>query len=157
MISPVSLARLACALVLASCCSTQRDEVLPVRALLAGEQSGIQEFSINTLRSAEEWRAWWSRHSGSGINMRGPGGLGMDVPPEPDWTSEMIVAVVLSPQPSLGYGVELVSARREEGVPRLVFRTREPAPGTMQGQVITHPFLCVVLPRSDGMVDIVIE
>lgn len=143
------LARLACSLVLVltACCSPQRDGAVEAQTLLAGDQSAIETPAIEVLRSAEACRAWWARHS-----------AGRAVPSEPpkvDWELDMVVAVELGAQPSLGYGIELESARREAGVVRLLFRKRAPAPGWLQGQVITHPFRVVLLPRSEG--EVVVE
>jgi hypothetical protein len=144
------LTRLACSLVLAltACCSPRLDGAVEARTLLAGDQSAIETPVIEVLRSAEACRAWWERHSAGGA---------VASEPKVDWERDMVVAVELGAQPSLGYGIELESARREAGVVRLLFRKREPAPGSLQGQVVTHPFRCVLLPRSEGEVVVEIQ
>ena len=114
---------------------------MEAKPLIAGEHSAIDVAGTEVLRSREEWLAWWSRHQA--------GGLTQGEPPEVDWSRDMAVAVTLGTRPSLGYGVELESTRREANVVHLVFRERTPDPAMLQGQVVTHPFLVVVLPRSE--------
>ena len=136
----------ACTLALAGCCSSPAEDDVEPKTLVTGHQSAIESASTEVLRTPEQWQAWWGRHAAGGLEPREA--------PAVDWSRDMVVAVTLGERPSLGYGVELESAVRDEGVVRLVFRERAPAPGTMQGQVVTHPFACVVLPRSEVEVSV---
>jgi len=128
-------------LVLAACCSSPSEVPVEAKPLIAGEHSAIEVAGTEVLRSREEWLAWWSRHQA--------GGVAQNEPPEVDWSRDVAVAVTLGTRPTLGYGVELESARREGDVVHVLFRERTPDPGMLQGQVVTHPFLVVVLPRSE--------
>lgn len=140
---PITLRRLAgvLGLVLAACCSTPSDVPVEAKTLIAGDHSAIDAADTEVLMTREEWLAWWSRHEADGLEH--------NAPPEVDWSRDMAVAVTLGARPSLGYGVELASAKRDADAVHLVFRERTPDPGMLQATVVTHPFLVVVLPRSE--------
>lgn len=140
---PITLRRLAgvFGLVFAACCSSPPEVPVEAKTLIAGDHSAIDAAGTEVLGTREEWLAWWSRHRA--------GGFAEDAPPEIDWSRDIAVAVTLGMRPSLGYGVELASAEREAGAVHLVFRERTPDPGMLQATVVTHPFLVVVLPRSE--------
>lgn len=61
----------------------------------------------------------------------------------------MAAAVFLGVRPTSGYRVEVLTLREESGRRVLVYRELAPAPDRMVSQVVTTPWVVVVVARSD--------
>ena len=113
-----------------------------------GHDSAVNELRFVVCRDADEWQALWSKHRS---NM-----LPAPTPPEVDWSSEMVVGLVLGQRPNAGYevaieGIEVVGDRME-------FRAKEiaPNPDLVQAQMITCPYAFCRVERFAGRVDLVL-
>jgi hypothetical protein len=118
----------------------------PFRTLLYGYQSGLKPGTIRVVRNAGEWHELWMEHTSSM----------MPRPDEPtvDWQKEMVVCVALGERPTAGYGVAIDRVERQGN--RLIVEAREkkPAPDAIVPQVVTHPYVMAVTPRTDGEVEL---
>lgn len=60
----------------------------------------------------------------------------------------LLIAVSRGSQPTAGYALDLIRARREAATAIIEVRWEAPEPGAMVAQVITHPCLVVGLPAD---------
>jgi PrcB C-terminal len=118
----------------------------PFRTLLYGYQSALKPGTIRVAHNASEWSELWAEHTAA--MMPRP------EPPAVDWKKEMVVCIALGERPTAGYGVEIAHVERQGN--RLIVEAREkkPAPDAIVPQVVTHPYVMAVTPRSDGEVEL---
>ena len=72
--------------------------------------------------------------------------------PDVDFTTNMVVGIVLGSRPTAGYGAEIVSALPESGVLVVKYRETRPSPDLIAAQMLTSPFHLVSVPKLDGPV-----
>ncbi|MDZ7811288.1 MAG: protease complex subunit PrcB family protein [Arhodomonas sp.] len=63
-----------------------------------------------------------------------------------DWSGEGVLIYRMGRQPSGGFGLSLVEARREDGLLEVVLRERTPPPTGLVPAVITHPCIALRVP-----------
>lgn len=112
---------------------------------LTTHYSGIHERQRRTIRTPEEWTAFWDEFEGS----RQP----RTDPPSVDFAKQMVLVAAMGGRPTGGYtiSVEQVYAAAE----RLIVRVLERSPGRscIVIQVLTAPVTGVLVPRSDAPVE----
>jgi hypothetical protein len=69
--------------------------------------------------------------------------------PSVDFTQSIVIFVSAGEKPTAGFSVELVGVRRIKDTLEVEVLLLEPAEGSFQAQVITHPYLIVTTPRAD--------
>jgi len=116
------------------------------RTLLHGYQSSLKAGTIRVARNANEWNELWNEHSATM--------LPRPAPPSVDWEKEMVVCVALGERPTEGYAIKIDNVERDGE--RLIVEAHEvkPAPDAIVPQVITHPYVMAVTPRTDGEVEL---
>jgi hypothetical protein len=70
------------------------------------------------------------------------------VPPAPDFSRDMLVAVAMGRRSTGGYGIEILNTKVRGDVLYIRYRESTPAPGAFVSQAITTPYEIRVLPRS---------
>jgi hypothetical protein len=93
-----------------------------------GSDSQIIEPRQVVIRSAADWNTFWRLHSPDG-----------DVP-RVDFTSSIVVGVLLGTRPTAGYRVDIVAVRIDGNRAIVEYRERAPAPGGLLAQILTSPF-----------------
>ncbi|WP_440996326.1 protease complex subunit PrcB family protein [Arhodomonas sp. SL1] len=72
--------------------------------------------------------------------------LNADAVASVDWSREGVLIYRMGRQPSGGFGLSLVEARREDGFLEVVLRERTPPPTGLVPAVITHPCIALRVP-----------
>lgn len=117
---------------------------VPARAILADLHCGGDSPGVRRLADAAQWEALLRR-----IARRRPG------PPEPgagapDFSRESVLVIEMGRRPTLGYSISLAEreARLRDGRLEIRVAWEEPAPGMLQGQMLTSPCLVVGVPAE---------
>jgi hypothetical protein len=150
---PITLrlcALLAGAVLAVSCRSSGTHDSAPAepnfRTVLYGYQSALKPGTIRVVRNASDWQELWKEHTAQ--MMPRPEA------PAVDWEKNMLVCVALGERPTAGYRVEIESIEREKNRVIVTAHETKPAPDAILPQVITHPYVMAVTPRSDGEVEL---
>lgn len=110
------------------------------RSVPAREWRGLQEGGAHdrvlVVRSNEHWQALW--HS-----------LGRKAPAAFNVNRQVAVYVSLGTRPTAGYSARLVSATEHDERLFIVWEEVVPAPGRMSAQVVTQPWLVVLVDRGN--------
>jgi len=110
------------------------------RSVPAREWRGLQEGGVAdrvlVVRSNEQWQALWQ-------------GMGRKAPAPLNINKQVAVFVSLGSRPSAGYSARLVSATEHDDRLFIVWEEIAPGPGRMAAQVVTHPWLMVVVDRGN--------
>jgi hypothetical protein len=69
-------------------------------------------------------------------------------PPSVDFSQSLVLFVSAGEKPTAGFSVELVGVRRRKDTLEVEVLLIEPAEGSFQAQVVTHPYLIVTTPRA---------
>ena len=101
-----------------------------------GLQEGGAQGQVQVMRSNEQWQAQWRS-------------LGREAPATLDVQRQIAVFVGLGNRSSAGYSARLVSTTAHDERLFVVWEEVEPAPGQMSAQVVTQPWLFVVVNRGD--------
>lgn len=136
----------ASALFAASGCAPEgaRQATVDARALYADTQcQGLETPGARWLKSAADL----ARLHGA---LSGGGGRRVALP-EVDFDKEAVLVLAMGSRPTAGYGLALAERSAVRDADGLEVRVdwREPAPGSMQAQVITYPCLLIAVP-GDG-------
>ena len=128
---------------LAGCAGGPADAgTVPARTILADLHCGGDSPGVRRLADAAQWEALLRQ-----IARRRPGSTAPGTG-APDFSRESVFVIEMGRRPSLGYSVSLAQreARLRDG--RLEIRVvwEEPAPGMLQGQIVTSPCLVVGVP-----------
>lgn len=130
-----------------ACRSTPAGEEVPFQRVYSGPLGVSHEAKNAVVRSEEEWRALWSA-----------GGPGMVAPPlSIDWSNRMLIAVALGSRPSGGFAVTIERIALVGSRLSVHARESRPAPDSLQITMVTAPFDCVSVPKSDGRVVFTVE
>jgi len=113
---------------------------IPVRPIVMGPSSGIDEPRQAIARSADEWEKLWTEHAGNRER------------PAVDFSREMVVALFAGTRPTAGYGVEIVGVRADGDTTIVEYRESAPPRDAITAQVMTSPFVMVAIPKSAGIV-----
>ena len=108
--------------------------------LARGTRSAVTDPTQATARTPSDWQALWKSHGGTAPA------------PAVDFANEMVAAVFLGTRPTGGYGVEIVSSRREGDGLIIEFIERIPPADAIVTQALTSPFHIVKVRRHDGPV-----
>jgi hypothetical protein len=109
-------------------------EVLAVRTIASGASGGAS--------AARAWLATSDEALRGSLAAQVPGYVAPPEPAQPsiDWSREVVVGVILGQRSSGGYGVEVVSAKRDGSTLDVTVREKKPPPGDMTIQVLTYPW-----------------
>jgi len=124
-----------------------------VRSILADLHCGGDSPGVRRLADAAQWEALLRR-----IARRRPGvpepGAGA-----PDFSRESVLVIDMGRRSSLGYSVSLAEREARLRGARLEIRVawEEPAPGTLQGQMLTSPCLVVGVPAETHAEAVVLD
>lgn len=101
-----------------------------------GTQDGGNREQVQMIRGREHWQALWR-------------GLGRNPPANFDPQHQVAVFFSLGAKPSAGYGARLVSATAHDDRLFIVWEEIAPPPGQGSAQMITQPWMIVVVDRGD--------
>lgn len=101
-----------------------------------GLQEGGAQGQVQIMRSNEQWQARWQA-------------MGREAPATLDTRRQVAVFVGLGNRPSAGYSARLVSTSAHDDRLFVVWEEVEPGPDQAAAQVITQPWLMVVVDRAD--------
>ncbi|QFS52756.1 protease complex subunit PrcB family protein [Nostoc sphaeroides] len=115
------------------------------RTIARGANSGYPTASQLVIDNPEEWASVWQQHASNII----------PPPPVPnvDFTDNQVVAVFMGEKRTGGYSVEIVSVEtkssEKENLASLVITVayRQPKPGEIVQEVITHPYHIITIPQ----------
>lgn len=137
---------------LAGCAGGPADSgTVPARAILADLHCGGDLPGVRRLADAAQWEALRRQ-----IARRRPGPPA-PVAGAPNFSRERVLVIEMGRRPSLGYSVSLAEreARLRDGRLEIRVTWEEPAPGMLQGQMLTNPCLVVGVP-AETRADIVV-
>lgn len=109
-----------------------------------GQYGNIVEGTRKVLRSDDELTSFWADlHA----DQTDAGDEGIPEPPQVDFETQVVVAVVLGERPNGGYdvGVDRVMFDDEAGEMRVEFTETEPGDGCAVTQVLTSPYVLVAV------------
>ena len=131
-------------LYISSACSHQPDAIktLPVQSIHASNICAITEPVIKSIDSQAELNHLLQ-------SMPKKFGLGEMFEPDINYQGEMLILYATGQKPSSGYSIELYKSDASliDEKLHLPVRTRRPAEGTAQAQMITSPCAIFLLPR----------
>jgi hypothetical protein len=119
---------------------------IPFRTIARGTESGLEGDDMEVARSEEEWRALWNRHT-STFSSR------PDLPAI-DFAHEMVICVLMGPQPTAGYEIEVAHIEIKNGGYFLRAFGTTPEYGAVMTPVVSHPYHMIAVPRRDGNVTV---
>ncbi|MFT5291133.1 MAG: hypothetical protein ACI82F_003209 [Planctomycetota bacterium] len=118
---------------------------LPIDVLEQGVSSGVTESLSTCIHSEERWRAFWDRH----VNQYLP----KPALPPVDFSTDMVVVVTLGTRPTAGYGLEISALSLGGEVLVVESLETKPAPGSLQAQMLTTPYVILRTARFEGPVE----
>lgn len=101
-----------------------------------GLQEGGAQGQVQVMRSNEQWQALWQS-------------MGRAAPATLDVRRQVAVFVGLGNRPTAGYSARLVSTTAHDDRLFVVWEEVEPGPDKAAAQVVTQPWLFVVVNRGD--------
>jgi PrcB C-terminal len=115
------------------------------RTIARGANSGYPTASHLVIDNSEAWADVWQQHTSDFI----------PPPPVPnvDFTDNQVVAVFMGEKRTGGYSVEILSVEtkssEKENLASLVITVayRQPKPGEIVPEVITHPYQIITIPQ----------
>lgn len=117
---------------------TAPPHALPVQVIAQGPLSDIATARHVVVRDAAAWRKLWHEH---GVTK---------LPPEVDFSRNMVVGVFLGSRPSSGYQVEIPRAYLDGSNIVVDYAVHVPGPGAMTAPIMTAPYILVMLPHHAG-------
>ena len=117
--------------------------------LAQGYKSGEHSAGVELITNAEEWHAFWQRHS----NWRIPAA------PEPavDFAQHSVIVVRAGDQPTAGYVLSTRSVSRE-GERTLVDALLDlPPSDAVVPQLVTQPYQILLVPRTSGSITVKLD
>lgn len=112
--------------------------------LESGAASGITEAGVRVARNEAEWQALWAQHS---MTMLPP------MPaPKVNFEELMVVCVHAGTRPTAGWATTVENVQLEADTLWLRVKTTGPAPEALVPQVVTSPFVMVLVPQHPGRV-----
>lgn len=127
---------LALVLCVTACTTTTKSTPVAWRFLAKGFDSRIEKPRREVLRTAPEWREFWSRHSPT------------NKPPVVDFKREMVVAVMMGLQKTGGHDLEIVQVDTVKNQTRILVTEYEPAPGARPRKGGTTPYQIIAIPKN---------
>jgi len=100
-----------------------------------GQYEGDSEFSTQIIKTQESWARCWSR-------------LNRPVPQALDDSRQMAVFIAVGERPTGGFKPRVVSATVSEGKLVVVYADGKPSPETFVTQVLTHPWVVAIVPKT---------
>jgi hypothetical protein len=115
------------------------------RTIARGANSGYPTASHMVIDNSEEWADVWQQHTSDFI----------PPPPVPgvDFTDNQVVAVFMGEKCTGGYSMEILTVEtkisEQEDLTLLVITVayRQPQPGDIVQEVITHPYHIITIPQ----------
>jgi hypothetical protein len=101
-----------------------------------GSSYSGSEFNVTKICTADHWRRFWQEY------------LGREQPVDFDESLHQAVYIELGVRPTGGYAVEVVRVFEEDKHLVLEYVERQPAPDRYVTQVLTTPWVMVLLPRT---------
>ena len=126
---------------LLGCATAAGGDPLPIRLLVKGAFSGIQEAKQMVIKDRAAWEMLWTQHN---VNKASAAPL-----PEVDFSKEMVIVATMGTKRTGGFSLEIVRAERRGKKLRIVVQQASPPPGAMTIQALTAPFHFVAVPRRD--------
>jgi hypothetical protein len=123
-------------------CASSPQHKLAWRTLSRGLTSGLEKPRRLVVREEAEYFALWAQHAAE-LNR-------LALPPEVDFSREMVVLVAMGNQPTGGYYIEVVDAELRGRTLRVLVGERKPRAGTMQVQMATQPYQFIALPAVNA-------
>ncbi len=100
-----------------------------------GQYEGEAQFSTQLIKSQDRWSSFWER-------MRRP------APQALDEAHEMAIFIAVGERLTGGFKPQVVSAAERDGKLVIVYTDGPPSPETFVTQVLTHPWVIAIVPKS---------
>jgi hypothetical protein len=97
----------------------------------------VKDYREVVVRDGQAWHALWQEMGQYGDA------------PKINFDTSMVVGVLGGEKPSAGYGVTITTATERAEDVLVQYETTEPPPGSINPQMVTHPFALSVVARSD--------
>jgi hypothetical protein len=116
------------------------------RTIARGANSGYPTASQLVIDNPKEWASVWQQHTSNIIPS----------PPVPDvdFTDNKVVAVFMGEKRTGGYSVEILTVETKSSEQKdlaslvITVADRQPKPGEIVQEVITHPYHIITIPQS---------
>jgi hypothetical protein len=133
-------------LLLCGCRSSAPSDAQPAgfEILAQGYQSGEHEAGVLLITSAEQWHAFWLRHSNGRI----------PAAPEPvvDFAQHSVIVVRAGDQPTAGFVLSTTSVSRKDEQTLVDAVLDLPPTDAVLPQVVTQPYQILLVPRTSGTI-----
>lgn len=100
-----------------------------------GQNEGDSEFSTRTIKTQESWSRFWNK-------------LNRPLPQALDEARAMAVFIAIGERPTGGFKPRVVSATVRDEKLVVVYTDGKPSPDTFVTQVITHPWVIAIVPKT---------
>ena len=100
-----------------------------------GQYEGGAEFATQALKTQDVWTRFW-------------GHIGRPAPQALDETREMAIYIAVGERPTGGFVPKVISATEQDGKLVIVYADGAPSPESFVTQVITHPWVIAIVPKS---------
>ncbi|HQK94292.1 MAG TPA: protease complex subunit PrcB family protein [Armatimonadota bacterium] len=115
---------------------------LEIVARYTGTRSGIHEALRQVIRTEDEWKALWERHT-QPFEPR-------PELPQVDFGKSMLIVVFSGEKPTGGHSVRVETVRETKDGLDVTFRVTKPDEGMMTTQAFTQPYDIVVVDNTEG-------
>jgi len=115
---------------------------LEIVAHYTGTRSGIREALQQVIRSEDDWKKLWDRHT-TPFEPR-------PELPKVDFDKSMLIIVFSGDKPTGGHAVRIEAVRRAKEGLDVTFRITKPEEGMMTTQAFTQPYDIVVVDKTEG-------
>jgi hypothetical protein len=123
-------------------CASSPHHKLAWRTLSRGLISGLEKPRRLVIREEAEYFALWAQHAAE-LNR-------LALPPDVDFSREMVVLVAMGTRPTGGYYIDVVDIELHGHTLRILVGERMPRAGTMQVQMPTQPYQFIALPAVNA-------
>ncbi|MFO1485166.1 MAG: protease complex subunit PrcB family protein [Verrucomicrobiaceae bacterium] len=100
-----------------------------------GQYEGSPNLSTQLIKTKDQWAASW-------------GSVGRAMPQGLDETKEMAVYIAVGERRTGGFKPQVISASESDGKFVIVYTDGAPSPDSFVTQVITHPWVIAIVPKS---------
>jgi hypothetical protein len=140
----LGLSLFVCALFFGAACDSHSASTRPparveITQQWSGQHGGGPTPGIRTLRTVDEWKAFWKQAA-------------REPPVAPDFARHMAVVISLGEKRTGGFFAEVIAVRHENERLLVEYRETPPRPGMMVTHALTDPWAAALIPQSSAPV-----
>jgi len=117
--------------------------------LAEGSLSGEHTAGATLITGQDAWREFWQRHT----SWREP----PEAEPVVDFDKHSVLAVCAGDEPSSGWRLETRLVARIDGRIVVSAELHAPAEDTLSAQMLTQPYQLLLVPRTSGTVELILD